>query len=57
MTKEEIEYNNHIEEMRREAAIEAVCKSCGQVTTLNMLRGGAHYSANLCQMYINNLRK
>ena len=37
--------------MRQESETEATCQACGQVTTLNMLANGAHYSANLCQMF------
>lgn len=41
----------HIEEMKKESETEATCKVCGQVTTLNMLKNGVHYTANLCQMF------
>lgn len=46
-----IEHDKNIDEMKKEAETEATCQACGQVTTLNMLHNGVHYSANLCQMY------
>ncbi|MCG2735117.1 MAG: hypothetical protein L6282_01860 [Candidatus Methanoperedenaceae archaeon] len=48
---ESYEENKNIEEMKKESETEATCQACGQVTTLNMLQNGVHYSANLCQMF------
>jgi len=45
------EENAAIAAMKKESETEATCQSCGQVTTLNMLQNGVHYSANLCQMF------
>ncbi len=45
------EENAAIAAMKKESETEATCQVCGQVTTLNMLRNGVHYSANLCQIF------
>ena len=45
------EENAAIATMKKESETEATCQSCGQVTTLNSLSNGVHYSANLCQMF------